>query len=261
MLDPLADELASNIYLAAHGPLLGVPVDLLHAGGEPLAQNYRLAHIELASLKPGSDGRFRMPAPSSVFLAGDPQNWTGEFASRIEISDEVRAVGDFFIGPGLNAVQGISLLTDELLDGRYAQADLVHLSVPGVIDLSGRQPSSLFLSEPARGEGPERLTASTLESISIQANLVFLSGTEFTGSSKALENRKGVISSLLDAGANTVIATLWPVSPESRTRFVRDFYNRLGEDEDIMSAMTGAKRDSMRAGENTDWAGFQLFLD
>lgn len=261
LLDPVSGLLPGTIYLLSHGVLLGIPVDALTAGGEPLATRHRVIHLVTFPAAPDPSNRLRLERPASVFLAGDPRAWSGDYAVRLDPSPEVRAVTDRFVGPGLNAVQGVALLVDEFEDDRFRLADLVHLSVPGMVDLSPARDSALFLSEPARGLGRQQLTAAALGEMPLHAALVFLSRTEFSGSGSMVESDLGLVTSALEAGAGAVIASLWPVEDEARGRFVSAFYTHLEESHDAAAALALAKRDAMREGNARDWASFQLFLD
>jgi tetratricopeptide (TPR) repeat protein len=261
LLDPLADYLAETVYVVSQGVLLGIPFDALRVGGAPMATDHRVVHLDRFPALRAEEDWTRFPPPSTTFLAGDPQDWSGEFANRLDVSAEVESVSNHFVGPGLHAIQGVSLLADEFQDDRYGQAELVHLSVPGIVDLSPARASGLFLSEPARGQGRQRLNAAALGNMPVQASLVFFSRTEFGGTGASLENQLGVVSSVLNAGAGAVIASLWPLDPAARQHFVEGFYNRLEDEQNIISALMLTKRDSMRSGDPRDWASFQLFLN
>ncbi len=259
LLQPVAAFLERTILLVSHGALLGIPFDSLHLDGSPISAEFRLAYLDafpafeqpvFASFQP----------PTTTFLAGDPQDWSGDFVSRLVVSDELRSVSEQFVGPGLHVVQGVALLSDEFQDQRYALADLVHLSVPGIVDLSPARDSSLFLSEPVRGAGRERLQAGSLAGLPVAARLVFLSRTEFVGDSASMESRLGIISSILSAGADAVIASLWPLDAAARQRFVADFYNRLDAEQNIVAALTRTKRE-LQNHSPREWAGFQLFIN
>lgn len=261
LLDPLAGLLPGTLFLVSHGALLGIPLDALALEGEPLTARRSLIHLDAfpAAIEPAR--RLRPDWPASVFLAGDPRDWSGDYAVRLDPSGEVRAVTERFVGPGLHAVQGVALLLDEFKDARFALADLVHLSVPGMVDLSPARDSAFFLSEPARGEGRQRLTAAALRDMSLSADLVFISRTEFNGSGAMLESELGLVSSALEAGAGAVIASLWAVDDAARRRFVSAVYAHLEESGNVATALAQAKRESMQEGTAPDWASFQLFLD
>lgn len=261
LLEPLSAELARSLYILSQGALAGIPMDALTLNGAPLGTRHEVLHLDHFPPTPGSAQRLDIPTPGRVFLAGNPRDWSGEYATRLEVSAEMESVIEHFVGPGLNTVQGVALQADEFTDSRYADAELAHLSIPGVIELAPPRESRLFLSETARGEGRQGLDAAELGLIPSNAGLVFFSRTEVIGAGAAMDNRLGVVSAVLGAGAGAAIATLWPVTDESRSRFVSGFYDHLMNDRNAATALTRVKRDSMQRGDTFDWASFQLFLN
>jgi tetratricopeptide (TPR) repeat protein len=261
LLEPVEDDLPSMVYFVGQGDLLGIPVDSLLLDGEPLATRRQVINLDRFPGSPETFGRTKILTLSTVFLAGDPVDWSGEFASRLESSGEMKIVTERFVGPGLRSIQGVSLLLDEFTDSHYGEADLVHLAVPGIVDLSTAHGSGLFLSEPARGAGRQRLEAEALELMPLNADLVFFSRSEFSGTATAVESDLGFISSALAAGAGAVIASLWPVEAETRERFVAGFYDRLLDDRDAATALALTKSDTLSSLGGHDWASFQLFLN
>ncbi len=259
LLSPLEGQIPQTVLLANHGPLLGIPVDALSLRDQPLAASHQVVNLDLL---PGSAASPRgTDSGGQVFLAGDPSDWSGDYQANLASSPEVTAVKDRFVGPGLHTIQGIALLSDEFNNNFYADASLVHLSVPANIELFPGGRSSLFLSEAAKGEGRQTLDAQALSAMPLNAGLVFLSRTEFVGEDSVLANKAGVASAVLEAGASAAIASLWPVADESRARLVADFYDHLKQAGNSTTALALAKRDSMRAGLDRDWASFQLFLN
>jgi len=261
LLGPVADALPGSVYLVIQGGLLGIPIDGLRLDDEPLAAGRQVINLDFFPGEPGFERQLQTAAPARVFLAGDPGDWSGEYVSRLETSGEMIAVTERFVGPGLNAVQGVALLLDEFTEGPYGLADLIHLSIPGIVDLSAAHASSLYLSEAVRGQGRQKLDASSLGQIPIRANLVFFSHSEFTGTGTGVDSDLGFISSALGAGADAVIASLWPVEAETRERFVAGFYDRLLNDSNAARALALTKSDTLRAVGGHDWASFQLFLN
>lgn len=261
LLEPVSAELAHSLYIVSQGALAGIPMDALSLSGAPLGTRHQVLHLDHFPPASGSMRRLDMPPPGQVFLAGNPRDWSGEYAMRLEASAELESVIERFVGPGLNTVQGVALLADEFTDGRYADAELAHLAIPGVIDLAPPRESRLFLSEAARGEGRQGLDAAALGLLPSKAGLVFFSRTEVIGAGAALDNRLGVVSAVLEAGAGAAIATLWPVTDEARSRIVRGFYDHLMSDGNAATALARVKRDSIQKSDSLDWASFQLFLN
>lgn len=261
LLGPVAERLPSSLFVVSHGALNGIPLDALPFDGSPLGSRHDVVYLDAFPPAPDSLERLDMEAPERVFLAGEPSDWTGDFATHLDASGEMEAVTSRFVGPRLNTVRGVALLLDEFSDPRFSQATLAHLSVPGFVQLAPPHDSALVLSEPARDEGRQQLDIQAMGQLATTADLVFFSRTEFTGTGAALENRLGVVSAILDAGAGAAIATLWPVADESRSRIVAGFYDHLLSDGNAATALSLAKRDSIRNGNTLDWASFQLFLN
>lgn len=259
LLSPIGAQIPEIVYLANHGPLLGIPVDALSFRGEPLAARHQVINLDLFPGK--SFAPVEVPPSGQVFVAGDPTDWSGDYQANLKSSPELVAVKDRFVGPGLHSVQGIALLSDEFEEDTYQNADLVHLSVPANIELFPAGRSSLFLSEAGKGEGRQSLDAQMLSTLPLNAGLVFMSRTEFVGEDAVLGNEAGVVSAVLKAGSSAAIASLWPVADESRARLVADFYDHLEQAGSTSTALALAKRDSMRASQDRDWASFQLFLN
>jgi hypothetical protein len=122
LLGPIADLLTGTIYWIPAGPLLGFPLDAIRLRGQYLAERHRVINVlsfpananPVASLQPGRLDK--------VFLAGHPVDYSGDYVTRIDTSEDIRAIADIFVGPGLNIVQGAALLPDEFQVERFHKA-------------------------------------------------------------------------------------------------------------------------------------------
>jgi len=264
LIAPVADLLTETIYWIPAGPLLGFPLDALRVEGRYLLERHDVVNLVSfpASADPGAS--LQTGKLQNVFLAGHPQDYSGEYATRLDTSTEIRAIADIFVGPGLRIVQGAALLADEFQDGYFRQAGLVHLSMPGVIDLNYPGRSSLELSGNESSPGRTSFTAMDIRSQKLEARLVFLSATRMRGDPvTGFTNQAGLISDFVDAGAHAVIADLWANNGEGADVFIADFYRRLEASGNIATALYGAKRQYLQNNRNTglyDWAGFQIFI-
>lgn len=258
LLDPVSDTLAGTVFLVADGPLLGVPVHALAVGGLPLAAGHDVVQVDLFPAPPDPSRRLQIQAVGQVFLAGDPRDWSGDYATRLVSSGELSAVTEVFLGPGLHTVQGVALLLDEFADPRYGEADLVHLAVPGIADLSPKRTSSLFLSEAERGAGRQRMDSAAIGGMPLRAGLVFFSRFEYLGQGTVLQNRAGLLSAALDAGAGMVMASLWETDPAQRAAFVGEFYARLAESGNAGRALSETRRSRLAGSSTQDWAAYFL---
>jgi CHAT domain-containing protein len=263
LLAPVATDLRERVYLLSAGSLNGLPFDALRLDGHYLGASRQVLNI--TSL--GSLQRRRPILPSAardrVFLAGNPQTQRDPFSLELTVSPEIAAVTDAFVGPGLHIVQGVALLPDEFADARLAEAGLVHLAIPGTLDLVQPERSRLQLSVGPAGAA-NVLEPADVAGLRLAANLVVLSGTAVSGrSASAFDSRLPFVSEFCEAGAAAVVASLWSVPPTVVTGFMRDFYGELETNPDIAQALWRTRRSRIDADTATDlatWAGFQLFI-
>lgn len=264
LLAPVADLLKKTIYWIPAGPMLGFPVDALRLKGRYLIERHNV--VNLLSFPANTNPRISLKADSltKVFLAGNPQDYSGDYATRLETSAEIRAVTDIFVGPGLQIIQGVALLPDEFESADFLQSNLVHLSMPGLINLKYPNESGLELSESENGPGRVILRPEAIRSQKLSAELVFLSSTRINESPlSAFSSHPGLVSAFMSAGAGSVIANLWAADAESDTGFVTEFYRALQASGDIAGSLHKTRLrylKDQRADGLYDWAGYQLYI-
>jgi CHAT domain-containing protein/tetratricopeptide (TPR) repeat protein len=264
LLAPLGDALPQRVYLLLAGPLQGIPFDALRLGGRFLADRHQV--VNLAGLSALARRGVAM-APGyrdHVFLAGDPRRERDPFSLEVVISPEVAAVTDAFVGPGLHVVQGLALQKDEFLDDRFTGAALIHLAAPGRLELTSPDRSYLTLSG-GTGISPENtLSPAEVRAFDLAASLVVLSRTVAVGEcGSAVCSRMPMVAEFLDAGAASVLVSLWPVAEADAASFATDFYRHIGQEPDIESAFAVTRQSRIASAGATNlesWAGFQLFI-
>ncbi len=261
---PVSGMLTNTIYLLPSGPLNGFPFDLLRINGDFLAQRHEV--VNLATLASVANRPLRLAPDFSqhVFLAGNPQQDQELFSYDLPLSVEITSLTDRFVGPGLHIVQGVALREDEFQDPRFFQARLVHLSTPGSIDLAYPARSVLKMSRGGDSGPSDDLTPAEISTLSIGAELVVLSRTAASGISRSgTDSRLGLVSDFLDAGAGSVLASMWPGGDAGTAAFMDEFYGNLGPDLDVSKALSRARRERMESaneGNFRSWAGFQLHI-
>jgi len=99
-----------------------------------------------------------------------------------------------------------------------------------------------------------------LAALRLDADLIVLSGCRtargvvFTG-----EGVQGLAGPLLEAGARSVLATLWSVGDRDAARFVGAFYEAAGRGAMVGDALAQAKRAAIVRGDPPSvWAAFVL---
>jgi tetratricopeptide (TPR) repeat protein len=265
LLGPVAENLKKRIYLIPSGQLLGLPFDALRLDHRYLLEQHTVVQLMSFPSNPASSGRLNFSRPENVFLAGHPQDFEGDYAERLKSPADIQAVIDVFVGPGLNIIQGAALLSDEFQTPQYQAANLIHLTMPGYIELSTPDLSSLQLSEAYRGLGRSALKPADIRPVKLNAGLVFLSATRANGRPRASTSQQmGLVSDFLHSGADTVIAGLWEPGSSLGESFITDFYTRLSSTGNTAEALAEIKRSYLMqqsASQGQDWAVFQVFVE
>jgi len=264
LLGALPGSLGERFFLLPSGPLNGFPFDALRLDDAYLATSHRL--VNLGSIRALNDlpGNLDRDFEQRVFVAGNPRAGRDLFSYGVSSSVEITAVRDQFVGGGLHIVQGVALRGDEFQDERYSSAALLHLAMPGRVDLSRPLNSRLLLSGERESPTAEFLSPADLQGNSVQAQLAVLSGTSFTNRGGTdFDSRLGLVNDLQIAGASQVLATLWPAGDAETAQFMSEFYRHLAADRDVSEALFQARKVLMNKPNGTNfmsWAGFQLFI-
>jgi CHAT domain-containing protein len=265
LLEPVARLLSDTIYWIPAGPLLGFPLDALRLKGRYLSERHSVVNLLSFPANINPDASLKTGPLKNVFLAGYPQDYTGDYAVRLETSPEISSVTDIFVGPGLRIVQGAALLPDEFQGADFLTADLVHLTMPGTIDLTHPGQSRLELSESEYAPGRTSFRANDIRADKLNASLVFLSNTRIEGQPlSGFASNPGLVSEFAESGAHSVIADLWASDGAQADAFVRNFYRELTASGNVATALSAAKRQYLSSHRNDglfDWAGYQLFID
>lgn len=259
LLGPLAGALPRRVAWLHSGPTLGLPLDALRLDGRHLVEQHEVQHLQAFPAPP------RNPTANGqgTFLAGLPEDYSGEYPLQLATPPELATVIAQFVGPGLHMVRGGALLADEFSDPRYAGADLLHLAMPAVIDLGQPADSWLELSEPGRGQGRQRFSAADVRARSVAARLAWMGAAQASGEPPAIfSGRIGLVSDYLDAGAQAVIATAWRPAPASAVAMASAFYPLWKDGASAADALARAKRSMILQQDpdgNRDWAAWQLY--
>jgi len=261
---PVKDQLADTVYHIPAGPLLGFPVDALRLGGHYLAEQHGFVNLLAFPQNNSPSGSLLSGSLQTVFLAGNPQDYAGDYATRLETSPEIGRVADLFVGPGLEIVQGVALLPDEFQGDAYRRANLVHLSMPGLVNLKYPEDSGLELSESEYEPGRVILMAPEIRAQQLDARLVFLSSTRATEDPRTgFSSQPGLVADFLSAGAASVIVNYWAGDAGSDLRFITDFYHALKESGNVAASLRTARLAYLGNGRENgiyDWAGYQLYV-
>lgn len=264
LLAPVSDLLRDTIYLIPSGPLLGFPVDALRIKGRYLIEKHSVVNLLSFPFNTQAENSLNAGSLQKVFVAGNPKDYSGDYATRLETSSEIRTVTDIFIGPGLQIIQGVALLPDEFEVGYFLESNLIHLAMPGVINLKYPGASGFELSESEYEPGRGVLSPQAIRSQKLSAELVFMSSTRLIEQALSdFSSQPGLVSDFISAGAQSVVVDFWSINSESNNAFISDFYHRLQRSGNIRTSLRDARLQYLknRLGSSLyDWAGYQVFI-
>jgi len=264
MLEPVARYLTKKIYVLPAGALTGFPFDALRLKGRFIAESHQVVNLMGLSTVQALHPPLTSDFMERVFLAGNPRTSQELFSYDVQVSPEISAFTDRFVGPGLHIVQGVALRTDEFQDTRFAGAGLIHLAIPGTIDLADADRSSLLMSRAGTELGAENLVPADIRELRFTASLAVLSLINVSGyTTSGFNKRLGFVSDFLDAGVSFVMASTWTGQDLETVSFITDFYDNIEAGQDVIEAFAETRKRRLLADDETNlksWAGFQLFM-
>ena len=141
------------------------------------------------------------------------------------------------------------------------QFRLIHFATHAEVD--ERAPGRSAIALAAGGGEDGFVTAADLGTLRLNADLVMLSGCSTAlGLIVDGEGILGLTGPLLQAGAHSVVATLWPVSDRGSAEFVARFYGFLASGVAATDALRLAQLDAIQRGAPArEWAAFVLTGD
>jgi CHAT domain-containing protein len=268
LIAPVLHRLKPRIYFIPAGPLSGMPLDAVRVNGSYLAMDHEVVNIISTSVLLNKEPRIQLAQINQFFLGGNPQITPEVVPEFTGNAQEMNAVADLFVGPSLHMVQGNALTGDEFNDDRFRQADVIHLASPAVIDLASPSRSRIYLSDNRTAPGGEYLTPGTLESWRLDAGLFVMSTSSMVGTNPhSFANQTPLLTELLDAGADSVLCSLWLNEDTAVASFMSDFYTNLSSTASPVTSLYRIKRQylsdpSLSADDGSTlriWAGFQYY--
>lgn len=241
---------ARALRIAADGALALVPFAGLSTAGEKpqrLIENHTI-RMSASLLRDASPSLATARQYRFASVSG-PGSKSGEtFASLPGAEREVRAIADIFVRSAASDSRPARLLdasnvsADSIRITLEAGVDVMHFATHGFTD--SRHPLAAMLTLPGASNGTQRyLTSAEVQEWRGNAGLIFLSACETAvGTARFGESLPGLQRAFLRAGANKVIATLWPVEDRLAEDFAVQFYRRLAVGEDAAIALAATQR-------------------
>ena len=292
LVGPFAEELSEPIdtlIIVPDGSLTFLPFDTLLSptpGRERhLLERYRIFSVPSATvlreLTRPSTGR---GSAGTLAVAG-PGAGTGAASSRLSpLANQARRIYDEqgldlkalphvasearhvleIAGPPGQLLSGAGATEEAFRAMPLAQYRVLHFATHGLLSERAPERSALVLLPGPSGEQDGYLQAREIAQLHLGAELVVLSACRSSrGRLLAGEGAEGLARAFLQAGARSVVASLWDVEDAPTEALMSSFYRHLAAGEAKADALRAAKLE--RIGQDPSsvrhWAAFVLFGD
>jgi CHAT domain-containing protein len=154
-----------------------------------------------------------------------------------------------------------TIRTSPPADSNLRQYRVLHFATHAVVDEQSLARTALTLA-PGGGESGF-VGAGDFAALHLKADLVVLSACRSAGGVLVGgEGVQGLTSPLLQAGARSLVATMWRIPDLGVVKFIDDFYAALARGLPVADAMRSAKLSALKAGEAPRiWAAFNAIGD
>lgn len=245
LVAPIAARLparsGARLTIVPHGPLFGLSfAGLRNARGQYLLERYELHYAPAGAVlaRPARPGG----RPARALIVGDPG------AIAVAPGDEplpalpwarreARAARRF-LGRDATVLVGEEV-TETRVREAIARRSVLHFATHGIVHNEERLASYLAL-RPA-GETDGRLTADEVYGLSLDSDLVVLSGCRTALGPIGGDGVIGFTRAFLTAGAQTVVATQWDVSDRASYEVMQEFYRRRAAGAGTSRSLRGAQ--------------------
>ena len=295
LIKPIALNISKNrIIISPHGPLHYLPFQLLHDGEKYLVENHTLNYIPSATilrymankspigpLDPEGEPKFSgtvvaddsefLPGwgtesvsesvfdnqnsgpPKSILLLGNPQLDSEAFDlpySEVEIDNAATFFPDSLKLSRNNA-------SETNLKNKASSYDVLHFATHATFDNEEPFNSSLLLADDGINDG--KLTVEEIYQLQLKPSLVVLSACDTAlGKYSAGDEIIGFYRAFMYAGAQSIIATLWPVSDEATSFLINAFYQSLKKNSLGESLRMAQLKTKEKYPNPANWGGFVL---
>jgi CHAT domain-containing protein len=248
-----------RLIVVADGPLHRLPLGALRAtaDAEPLASRYVISQAPSAALWARWRAAPAVLAPAALVLADPPQH----LGPLPHARREARAIGRR-LGARASVHAGAAAAEPILKDGGLSRFDVLHFAAHAVVDEEHPERSAVLLA-PGGAVEDGLLQAREIVGLDLRGDLVFLSACRSGGG--ALVDGEGPLSlarAFFQAGARTVVGSLWPLRDDEAVDVVDAFYRHLSGGGSAAEALASAQRERIRAGAPAAaWAGLVALGD
>jgi len=201
-------------------------------------------------------------APPTTVLASIRRAVSGperrEFISLPESKYEVQTIGTDLPKPStiLLGSHATETAFRQLPLSRY---NVIHLALHGYADPDFPDRSALVFAPESPPLDDGLLQVREIRKLHLNASLVTLSACDTGVGPVGEEGVANIVNAFIDAGAQSVVSTLWELEDHATAQLMVDFYGHLGRKEGKAEALRQAQLDMLNSGARPYfWAGFEL---
>ena len=215
---------AKHLVFVQHGALHYVPFHALHDGDAYLIDRFSVSYAPSASVYALCQAKQCSGAAGSLIL-GIPDAQAPSILGEVQALGSVLPEAKLFVG---------GEATEQVLRTEGRNSRYIHVASHGYF----RQDNPMFSSIRL---GDSHLSLYDIYHLQLPAELIVLSGCA-TGLNVVTpgDELMGLVRGLLQAGAHSLVLSLWDVHDESTKDFMIAFYERLGRGQTKAQAMQGA---------------------
>lgn len=202
-------------------------------------------------------GRASAPRDSTTLLFERARALRPLPHARREARMVARRVGAATIREGGDATEAA------LRDPALADATILHIATHALVDESTPRRSGIVLSPGTESTEDGLLQPAEIADLALDGKVVVMATCRSAGGRVVRgEGVVGLAHAMFQAGARTVVGSLWPVRDDDAAEFFERMYARLGEGSSVAGALSAAQADRRRAGAPAAaWAGFVVLGD
>ena len=202
---------ARHLVIVPHGLLHHVPFHALHDGAAYLVDRHSISYAPSASVYAHSQAK-QGNAYGDWLILGIPDAQAPSIRTEVETLRRILPDARLFVGEDA---------TEDVLRTYGCRSRRIHIATHGYF----RQDNPMFSSIRL---GNSHLSLYDLYHLQLPAELIVLSGCT-TGLNVVTpgDELMGLVRGLLQAGAHSLVLSLWDVHDESTTEFMIEFYGRL----------------------------------
>ena len=252
LLAPALGELPAEVdrlVIVADDALHRLPFAVLRPGPEPLAERYEITQAPSATLWLHWRRHRPAPAPALALVLANPVT---DLKNLPYALDEGESVKRHLGNADLRVREEAS---EAMLRGREPFG-LLHFAAHARMDDMNPERSAIHLSDGV-------LQVGEIVELKLGGDVVVLSTCE-SASGEILrgEGVMGLARAFFQAGAHTVVASLWKLRDDDGAALFDRFYRHLGKGKSVAAALRAAQLDRMKDGAPAEaWAGVVVLGD